>query len=269
MKQILQRLLLLTISLLLVTATLMAQAPLRHVVKKQETVYSISKRYGVSEEEIYRLNEGSQWGIREGQTLLIPQGKPDTIYVEAPAVAQTEPGIHVVQSGETLYRDVYKRQALHLQIAAIILKELNRKSRQGDIPLTATAHKRVKQSIGVPIIFIRPRTTAFSLGFEFFHTKSKQGRWSFPDTLQVVLQQLGTHCSILVKQDIVALFDFLPKCLQALVGLLLLCLPSLHAPIVGGSAFACGYHRARSVYGNTAKDCRCAVCFDLALIDVE
>lgn len=103
MKQILQRLLLLTMSLLLVTATLMAQAPLRHVVKKQETVYSISKRYGVSEEEIYRLNEGSQWGIREGQTLLIPQGKPDTIYVEAPAVAQTEPGIHVVQSGETLY----------------------------------------------------------------------------------------------------------------------------------------------------------------------
>ncbi len=103
MKQILQRFLLLAVSLLLVTTTLMAQAPLRHVVKKLETVYSISKRYGVSEEEIYRLNEGSQWGIREGQTLLIPQRKPDTIYVEAPVVAQVEPGIHVVQSGETLY----------------------------------------------------------------------------------------------------------------------------------------------------------------------
>ena len=103
MKQILQRLLLLSVSLLLVTTTLMAQAPLRHVVKKLETVYSISKRYGVSEEEIYRLNEGSQWGIREGQTLLIPQRKPDTIYVEAPAVVQAEPGIHVVQSGETLF----------------------------------------------------------------------------------------------------------------------------------------------------------------------
>ena len=103
MKQILQRLLLLSVSLLLVATTLMAQAPLRHVVKKLETVYSISKRYGVSEEEIYRLNEGSQWGIREGQTLLIPQRKPDTIYVEAPAVVQAEPGIHVVQSGETLF----------------------------------------------------------------------------------------------------------------------------------------------------------------------
>ena len=103
MKQILQRILLLCVSLLLVTTTLMAQAPLRHVVKKLETVYAISKRYGVSEEEIYRLNEGSQWGIREGQTLLIPQRKPDTIYVEAPAVVQAESGIHVVQSGETLF----------------------------------------------------------------------------------------------------------------------------------------------------------------------
>ncbi|KXB36150.1 hypothetical protein HMPREF1869_00793, partial [Bacteroidales bacterium KA00251] len=54
--------------------------------------------------------------------------------------------------------------ALHIQIAAIILKELNRKSRQGDIPLTATANKRVKQPIGVSIVPIRPRTTAFSLG---------------------------------------------------------------------------------------------------------
>ena len=103
MKQILQRILLLCVSLLLVTTTLMSQAPLRHVVKKLETVYAISKRYGVSEEEIYQLNEGSQWGIREGQTLLIPQRKPDTIYVDAPTVAPAEPGIHVVQSGETLF----------------------------------------------------------------------------------------------------------------------------------------------------------------------
>ncbi|KXB36181.1 hypothetical protein HMPREF1869_00792, partial [Bacteroidales bacterium KA00251] len=56
---------------------------------------------------------------------------------------------------------------------------------------------------------------------------------------------------------------------QALVGLLLLCLPSLHAPIVGDRAFACGYHHACSIYGDTAKDCRCATCFGLALIDVE
>ena len=63
--------------------------------------------------------------------------------------------------------------------------------------------------------------------------------------------------------------QFIAQGLQALIDFLVRCLPSLHAPIVGGSAFACGYHRARSIYGNTAKDCRCAVCFDLALIDVE
>ena len=105
------------------------------------------------------------------------------------------------QSTQPTEMAIYRcgRVALPLQIEAIILKELNRKSRQEDILLTATAYKRVKQSIGVPIVSIRPRTTAFSLGFEFFRTKSRQGRLSFPDILQIVLQQLVTHCSILVQ----------------------------------------------------------------------
>ena len=123
--------------------------------------------------------------------------------------------------------------------------------------------------VGTPIITIRSLALAFSLGFEFFPTKGKKCRWSSPDALQVVLQKLGTHCSIFVEQGIVPLFDFFPKGLQALVGLLVRCLPSLHAPLVGLGAFACGYHDVRSVYGDTTKDCRCAVRFGLVLIDVE
>lgn len=112
MKQILQLRLWLVLSLLLATTALMAQAPLQHKVKKQETVYSISRHYGVSEEAIYRLNEGSQWGIREGQILLIPQQqRPDTVYVDAPAEIEATPGIHVVQAGETLY-SISKRYGL-------------------------------------------------------------------------------------------------------------------------------------------------------------
>lgn len=99
MKQILYTFLLqIAISLCAITA-LLAQAPLQHVVKKSETVYSISRHYGVFEEDIYRLNDGSQWGIREGQTLLIPPREPET----RSADAQVEPGIHIVQPGETLY----------------------------------------------------------------------------------------------------------------------------------------------------------------------
>ena len=165
MKQILQRLLLLAVSLLLVTTTLMAQAPLQHLVKKQETVYSISKRYGVSEEEIYQLNEGSQFGIREGQTLLIPQRQPDTIYVEAPAVEQTEPGIHVVQSGETLYSisrkyglTVSKLLALnpHKHDAQIAVGErmivaLGAKLEQAPNPLNGTQIEQVRVALILPL----------------------------------------------------------------------------------------------------------------------
>ena len=124
-------------------------------------------------------------------------------------------------------------------------------------------------SVGTSIVAVRSLTLAFSLGFEFFCTKGKKGRRISPDALQVVLQKLGTHRSIFVEQGVVPLFDFFPKGLQALVGLLVRCLPSLHAPIVGSGAFACGYHHVRSVYGDTTKDCRCAVRFDLALIDIE
>ena len=165
MKQILQRPHLLAQRLLQDTTTLMAQAPLQHVVKKQETVYSISKRYGVSEEEIYRLNEGSQFGIREGQTLLIPQRQPDTIYVEAPAVEQTEPGIHVVQSGETLYSisrkyglTVSKLLALnpHKHDAQIAVGErmivaLGAKLEQAPNPLNGTQIEQVRVALILPL----------------------------------------------------------------------------------------------------------------------
>ena len=165
MKQILQRLLLLSVSLLLVTTTLMAQAPLRHVVKKLETVYSISKRYGVSEEDIYRLNEGSQWGIREGQTLLIPQRKPDTIYVEAPAIVQAEPGIHVVQSGETLFGISRKygltmgqllelnpqKHDTQIAVGERIVVTSGAKLKQEPSPLSGTQIKQVRVALILPL----------------------------------------------------------------------------------------------------------------------
>ena len=165
MKQILQRLLLLSVSLLLVTTTLMAQAPLRHVVKKLETVYSISKRYGVSEEDIYRLNEGSQWGIREGQTLLIPQRKPDTIYVEAPAIVQAEPGIHVVQSGETLFGISRKygltmgqllelnpqKHDTQIAVGERIVVASGAKLKQEPSPLSGTQIKQVRVALILPL----------------------------------------------------------------------------------------------------------------------
>lgn len=71
-----------------------------HTIEKGQTVYAIATMYGVSVEDIYRLNPGSREGIRAGAKLKIPQ--PDTVV----APAATEAGAytyHTIQPKETLY----------------------------------------------------------------------------------------------------------------------------------------------------------------------
>lgn len=68
-------------------------APIRHRVKKGETVYSIARMYNVSLDKIYADNPNSKHGIKTGQELVINQ-TPDTpggfLYYE-------------VKPGDTLY----------------------------------------------------------------------------------------------------------------------------------------------------------------------
>lgn len=49
-----------------------AQEYKRHTVEKGETLSSISRKYGVSVEELYRLNPDAQQGIKERMVLVIP-----------------------------------------------------------------------------------------------------------------------------------------------------------------------------------------------------
>lgn len=46
----------------------------RHVVKEGETLSSISRQYGVSVQELYRLNPDSRQGLKERMVLIIPSG---------------------------------------------------------------------------------------------------------------------------------------------------------------------------------------------------
>ena len=61
-----------------------------HTIERGQTVYSISLMYGVSVEDVYRLNPESRKGIRAGDILKIPQESSSYLY-------------HTIQPQETLY----------------------------------------------------------------------------------------------------------------------------------------------------------------------
>ena len=46
-----------------------------HVVEKKQTLYSICKKYGVTEQDIYQYNPHAKLGLKAGETLKIPVGK--------------------------------------------------------------------------------------------------------------------------------------------------------------------------------------------------
>lgn len=71
-----------------------------HTIVRGQTVYSIATMYGVTTEDIYRLNPDSRKSIRTGETLRIPQR----------SMTETEEGgekddyiYHTIQPKETLY----------------------------------------------------------------------------------------------------------------------------------------------------------------------
>ena len=87
-----RRILFLSACLLFVAISAGAQEYFYHTVTKGQGLYSISRTYGVTEDEIIKLNPGSEKVIKVGQTLRIPQKK-----------SNDSSSFHTVQSGETLY----------------------------------------------------------------------------------------------------------------------------------------------------------------------
>ena len=87
-----------------------AQTPFfTHTVEAGETVYSISKIYHVSTEDIYTLNPETRNGLRSGTTLKIPQNKADQKFSR----------FHTIAKGETLYQltQLYKVSAEEICLA--------------------------------------------------------------------------------------------------------------------------------------------------------
>lgn len=84
------------VCLLCITSVLYAQDSryFLHTVTKGQGLYSISRMYNVTEDEIIQLNPGSEKVIKVGQELKIPQKRE----------SNNEQRFHTIQPGETLYR---------------------------------------------------------------------------------------------------------------------------------------------------------------------
>ncbi len=73
-----------------------------HQVKRNETLYSISKRYDVKISEIIKYNAGAKEGLKQGQLLKIP-GKNLQAVKASPEVNKDSLILHTIKEGETLY----------------------------------------------------------------------------------------------------------------------------------------------------------------------
>ncbi len=74
-----------------------------HKVTKGEGVYSISRKYHVTADEIYAYNENSAKGIQIDQVLLIPKGASTTnTHTPNTSVVKTEKIYHTITKGQTL-----------------------------------------------------------------------------------------------------------------------------------------------------------------------
>jgi len=91
-----------------------------HEVKPGETLYSLSKQYGVSMEEIKKANQLTDNVLSVGQVVKIPAASAETPSAPAETAEPSIPEYHVVQPGETLYR-------IHVKYGVPIekLRELN------------------------------------------------------------------------------------------------------------------------------------------------
>lgn len=109
MKKILSRLCLVLV--LTAAATLRAVAQenrtyITHTIEKGQSLYSISNMYGVTIDDIVRLNPGSDKVIVNGRTLKIPvKSQTQQGVAASDGTRQDASGtFHTITQGETLYR---------------------------------------------------------------------------------------------------------------------------------------------------------------------
>ena len=110
-----------TFFLFFCSGVVFSQKTIKHTVVSGESIYSIAKKYDVSESDIYELNPKSKGALLQLKTvLLIPNKKSKSKNNKEVSSSKNSNETHIVESGESLYK-IAKKYDISLEK----LKELN------------------------------------------------------------------------------------------------------------------------------------------------
>lgn len=110
-----------TFFLFFCSGVVFSQKTIKHTVVSGESIYSIAKKYDVSESDIYELNPKSKGALLQLKTvLLIPNRKSKSKSNKEVSSSKNATETHIVESGESLYK-IAKKYDISLEK----LKELN------------------------------------------------------------------------------------------------------------------------------------------------
>lgn len=110
-----------TFFLIFCSGVVFSQKTIKHTVISGESIYSIAKKYDVSESDIYELNPKSKGALLQLKTvLLIPNKKSKSKSNKEVSSSKNATETHIVESGESLYK-IAKKYDISLEK----LKELN------------------------------------------------------------------------------------------------------------------------------------------------
>lgn len=134
-----------TFFLFFCSGVVFSQKTIKHTVVSGESIYSIAKKYDVSESDIYELNPKSKGALLQLKTvLLIPNKKSKSKNNKEVSSSKNATETHIVESGESLYK-IAKKYDISLEK----LKELNPDIKPESIQIgdkIVVSAKKVKES---------------------------------------------------------------------------------------------------------------------------
>ena len=122
-----------------------SQKTIKHTVVSGESIYSIAKKYDVSESDIYELNPKSKGALLQLKTvLLIPNKKSKSKKNKEVSSSKNSNETHVVESGESLYK-IAKKYDISLEKLKELNPDINPESIQIGDKIVVSA-KKVKEA---------------------------------------------------------------------------------------------------------------------------